>query len=78
MANGQLALSGTDCCKEKGCPRPVVGHSTTWEGMVCKGHNEAEWGRSLRTYDPRLSRALLAASSRTLETGPEEGTTDAP
>jgi hypothetical protein len=66
MAAEQLALAA-DCCKVKGCPRPVVGHSVTGKGKVCKGHNEADWGAALREYDPPMSAALLAASSRTLE-----------
>lgn len=53
-------------CRFTECPRPVVGHSTTGKGMVCKGHNEEEWGRALRTYDPPLSRRLLADAKRTL------------
>jgi hypothetical protein len=63
----QTSLEGTDCCKYRNCPRPVVGSSTTGRGHVCKGHNEFEWGEALREYDPRLSRALLADSERTLD-----------
>jgi len=62
----QLALDLPANCKARGCPRPVVGSSTTGEGHVCRGHNEAEWGRALRKYDPPLSAALLADSERHL------------
>lgn len=55
-----------DGCKFKGCPRPVVGWSTTGKGRVCKGHNEFEWGRNLRDYNPAVSRALLADAERSL------------
>lgn len=64
----QLSLPATTCCKVRGCPHPVVGSSTTGEGHVCKGHNEAEWGRALRTYDPELSVGLLRDSERHLTT----------
>ncbi len=66
----QLALEA-DCCKARNCPQPVVGSSTTGEGKVCKGHNEAEWGKALRDYDPPLSRGLLRASVQSLEEGGE-------
>lgn len=56
----------TGRCKFRGCKEPVIGHSTTWKGKVCKGHNELEWGRALKTYDPPLSRGLLAAAARNL------------
>lgn len=62
----QLALAA-DCCKVRNCPNPVVGSSTTGKGKVCKGHNEAEWGKALRTYDPPLGAALLRDSERSLE-----------
>lgn len=68
----QLAIDVPPTCKERGCTRPVVGSSTTGKGHVCKGHNEAEWGRALRTYDPPLAAALLADSGRSLETQLEE------
>jgi hypothetical protein len=70
----QLALSdglALESCKERGCTRPVVGSSTTGKGHVCKGHNEAEWGQALRTYDPPLSSALIRASARTLRPTPQ-------
>jgi hypothetical protein len=67
----QLALA-TDCCKVRDCPNPVVGSSTTGEGKVCKGHNEAEWGRALRKYDPPMSSALLRASNQTLNSMDKE------
>jgi hypothetical protein len=65
MEAEQLSLA-TDHCKVKGCPRPVVGASTTWKGHVCKGHNEAEWGKALRAHDPDLSARLLRDSERSL------------
>lgn len=58
--HGQLTLEIAACCKVRGCPHPVVGSSTTGGGHVCRGHNEAEWGRALRKYAPPLSAALLA------------------
>jgi hypothetical protein len=64
MAN-QLAMS-VECCRQRGCPNPVVGSSTTGKGHVCKGHNEAEWGKALRTYDSTLSRGLLRDSELSL------------
>lgn len=63
--SAQLALV-VACCKFRGCPAPVVGSSTTGQGHVCKGHNELEWGRALRKYDPPLSRNLLRDSERSL------------
>lgn len=68
----QFALA-VDCCKVRDCPYPVVGSSTTGEGKVCKGHNEAEWGQALGSYDPPLSAALLRDSSESLGHQPEEG-----
>ncbi len=65
MTTEQLALDA-DCCKFRDCPRPVIGHSTTWKGKVCKGHNEQEWGENLCQHDPALSRRLLADSARSL------------
>lgn len=63
----QLQIVACDRCKESGCcPDPVVGSSTTGKGKVCKGHNEAEWGRALRSYDPSLSAGLLRASKVSL------------
>lgn len=62
--NEQLVLiSG---CKFAGCGEPVVGHSITDEGSVCKHHNEQEWGEALTTKrgrrrddrDGRFYRAL--------------------
>ena len=45
--SGQLVLA-TDCCKFRGCPRPVVGHSIiTWREKVCAFHNSIEWGERL-------------------------------
>jgi hypothetical protein len=73
MATEQLALAA-DCCKVRNCPHPVVGSSTTGQGKVCKGHNEAEWGRALRTFDPRLSRGLLRDSERNLTPQPQGST----
>lgn len=52
-----------ECCKVRGCPHPVVGSSVIGKGYVCRRHNEAEWGRALRTYDPALSAVLLADSA---------------
>lgn len=56
-------------CKFKGCSHPVVGHSTTGKGWVCKGHNEQEWGEALRNHNPLVSRRLLADSKRHLVEG---------
>lgn len=42
----QLSLAVASC-KRRGCADPVVGHSITGEGHVCKRHNVEEWGRSL-------------------------------
>jgi hypothetical protein len=67
MRGGQLSLEIAPSCKVRGCGHPVVGSSTTGEGHVCRGHNEAEWGRALREYDPPLSARLLEDSARNLE-----------
>ena len=45
------------------CGAPAVGHSITGEGHVCKRCNAIEWGESLRTYWPEMSRKLLAPAS---------------
>lgn len=66
MAEGDQLAMAVECCKVRGCPFPVVGSSTTWKGKVCKGHNEAEWGKALRDYDPSLSAALLRDSKASL------------
>lgn len=54
-------------CRHRGCPDPVVGHSITGEGHVCKQHNVKEWGRALaRNREPYfrdLGLQLLAAPS---------------
>lgn len=61
----QLALPIPPACKNR-CAAPVVGHSITGRGHVCRACNEAEWGSSLAAnpdpYYARLGRALLADS----------------
>ena len=71
--NRQLAIDvayADVSCKARGCRRPVVGSSTSGTGHVCKGHNEREWGRRLRRYNPPLAAALLADAEASLEGRP--------
>lgn len=56
----QLALEIAPSCKERGCLSPVVGHSVTGDGHVCKRHNEIEWGRALLRSEWSDYRALGA------------------
>lgn len=50
----QLALEIPAACKHRGCVEPVVGHSITGEGHVCKAHNVGELARD---YDRKESRS---------------------
>lgn len=57
MSSGQLILVAG--CHVHACGRPVVGHSITGDGHVCREHNEMEWRRALtRTINPVWVRAL--------------------
>jgi hypothetical protein len=62
----QLELLLPSC--KFGCAAPIVGHSITGEGHVCKWHNAEEWGRSLasnpESYYRRLGSQLLADATR--------------
>lgn len=53
----------TGHCKSRGCPEPVVGHSVTGSGKVCKRHNEQEWSKALRSYWPEISARLARAAA---------------
>jgi hypothetical protein len=64
----QLALAIAPSCRYRGCPYPVVGHSTQGDGHVCRGHNEQEWGGALIASEfwPEMGDRLLAAAKATL------------
>lgn len=53
MSDGTFVDGAGDpaTCKVTGCPRTVVGNSTTGDGHVCRKHNEEEWGRALERSD---------------------------
>lgn len=67
----QLALDIGPSCKDHGCTAPVVGHSITGSGYVCRSANEREWGAALSlSRDPYYrdlgSRLLNASAAVTL------------